>query len=396
MKRRSLLGTLGAVPIACATDRIKPLTDEGYPYGSYYRSDIVAGTPTTTDGFFQAFQAKNDMVWSGGDQVASFKHNGYIYWLFGDTMLSNGENPDGSYPAGWQMVGNRILLQQGDQFINAMADGGLGIPNPTTRTDANNERYWAQGMFYANGSLWVLCQRVKNDPTPGSIGFKLVGSELAKYSVDGVTGKLTLKSMIVTPGTGQEDVPGTKGIQWCNDALLSGTYVYIYGSTRSEGNQNYVIHFSYVARVPTASLENPATWTFYKKSTNTWVSKISDLSGDVALQPDAMIEGQLNSIKWIGNQHVAVQKPWNNWGDKVMYQTSPTPWGAWSTSQLVFDSPAGTWEGREYETYCPQLHPEQVLASGKTLISIAWNGKTFNDVLANADLGKPRFHEFTF
>lgn len=394
MKRRTLLQGLGSVGIVGLTDRVKPMTDPTYPYGTYNRSDVVPGTPTTAAGFTQAFQDKNDMIWSGGDQATSFKHNGHIYWMFGDSVLSNGEAPDGSYPPGWTMVGNRILQQQGDQFVNAMADGGMGIPNPTTRTNQNNERYWAQGMFYANGHLWVLCQRVRSNADNTS--FDLIGSELGKYSVDSTTGKLTFKAMIVTPGTGKQETPGATGIQWCNDAIMSGSYIYFYGATRSEGNTRYVIHFTYVARVLTTKLENPFAWEFYKKSTDTWVTTIGELDQGLAEQPDAMIEGQLNSIRWINGKHVAIQKPWNGWGDRVTYQTSPAPWGPWTQSQELFYSPAGVWEGREYQTYCPQLHPEQCLDSGKTLVSIAWNGKTFADIAANADLGKPRFHEFQF
>lgn len=61
----------------------------------------------------------------------------------------------------------------------------------------------------------------------------------------------------------------------------------------------------------------------------------------------------------------------------------------------IFDSPAGTW-GKNYETYVPVLHPEQVLGgadAGKILVSINWNGVDFwSDVLGNADLYKPRFY----
>ena len=53
----------------------------------------AAPTPTTSAGFTQMFQDKNDMVWSGGDQSTSIKlPNGKVYWISGDTMLSNGED----------------------------------------------------------------------------------------------------------------------------------------------------------------------------------------------------------------------------------------------------------------------------------------------------------------
>lgn len=398
MKRRTLLSALGSVPLAPYTvERLGTLADRtnDFPIGSHYRSEIVPGTPTTADGFFQVFQDKNDMVWSGGDQVTSFRWNGYFYWLFGDTILSNGENPDGAYPAGSTMVGNKILLQVGDQFSNAMAnDSDIAVPNPATHTEVNNERYWTQGMFQNNGFLYVLCQRVINDST-AALGFKLAGTELAKFTQDSATGKLTLVGMVITPGTGQFEVPGPFGIQWASDAVVSGSYVYFYGSTLSQGNA-FVDHFGYVARVETSNLETPSAWRFYAKSSNTWKSSIAQLNQDVTNQPDAIIEAQISSVRYINGKFVAIYKPWNGEGSEVKVRTSLQPYGPWNTEVKLFDSPAGTWEGRNYVTYCPQLHPFSVLDSGKTLVSIAWNGQDFfADTLANADLYKPRFYEFT-
>ncbi len=63
---------------------------------------------------------------------------------------------------------------------------------------------------------------------------------------------------------------------------------------------------------------------------------------------------------------------------------------------VTIDSPAGTTPaGIRYQTYSPQLHPEQPLASGKLLISIAWNATDFADLPRDADLYEPRFHEVT-
>lgn len=351
--------------------------------------------PTTADGFFDMFQNKNDMDWSSGDQVTSFKHNGFVYWIFGDSMIG-GEDPDGSFADGTTMIANRILLQQGDQLINAINGGGntASVPDPAIHNGTNNERYWTQGMFYANSHLYVLCQRVRN---ASGGGFEVAGGELAKFSQDATTGKLTLKGMIVTPGTAQEEIPGPYGIQWCSDAIVSGGYVYIYGATRASGNP-YVIHYSYVARVLVAQIENPNAWRFYKKTTNTWVATIGELDQDPTNQLDAIVGSQISSVRWIGTKHVMIHKPWNGWGSSVKATTSTTPYGPWTPETTIFESPAGTQEGLNYETYSPQLHPEQVLASGKTLVSIAWNGSglTLEQMFSNADLYKPRFYEIQF
>lgn len=400
MKRRTILSTLAAAtiaPLVVSKDAMGDVpTETDYTHPVTKPGRFTLGTaPTTANGFFQMFQNKNDMDWSSGDQVASFKYNGFVYWLFGDSMLG-AEDPDGSFADGSTMVGNRILLQQGDQLVNAIAGGGntASLPDPPIHNSTNNERYWTLGMFYANSHLYVLSQRVRN--ADGG-GFTSSGGELAKFYPDPTTGKLTLKGMYVTPGSALADVPGPQGIQWCSEAILSGSYVYIYGSTRASGNP-YVLHFSYVARVPVAELENQFAWRFYKKTTNTWVATIAELDQDATNQPDAIVGSQISSVRLIGTKHVMVHKPWNGWGSDVKATTSTTPYGPWSAETTIFTSPAGTYEGLNYETYSPQLHPEQLLTSGKTLVSIAWNGAglTWEQMLSNADLGKPRFYEVQF
>jgi hypothetical protein len=359
----------------------------------------AAPAPVTAAGFTTMFQNKNDMTWSGSDQMTSFKApNGLVYWLAGDTMISNGEDADGSYPdSGTSMISNRILLQSGNSLSNAMANNGLGVPNPPSHTAENQERYWPQAMFYANNTLYVLAARVIKDPAPGSIGFKPIGTELAKYSISPWTGKLTFLGMKPTPSTGKPEIPGPAGIQWSGDALIKDGYTYVYGSTRAADNP-YVIHYSYVARVPTASIENPAAWRFYKKTTNQWITSVEGLDKDVANQPDALVGSQIASARIIGGKIVLAHKPWNNWGTDVYAEIGTAPQGPF-TRKLMFQSPAGQWEGKNYETYAPMLHPEQTLTgtdAKKILVSINWNGKDFySDILGNADLGKPRFYAVT-
>ena len=93
-----------------------------------------------------------------------------------------------------------------------------------------------------------------------------------------------------------------------------------------------------------------------------------------------------------------LHKPWNGYGSAVFVDVSANPQGPF-TSTHVFDSPAGTWEGKNYITYMPMLHPEQTLGgteTGKVLVSINWNGVDFwTNVLGNADLYKPRFQAIT-
>ena len=349
-------------------------------------------TLTSASAYTAALQNKNDMTWSGSDQMSSIVINGRRYWFAGDTIVSNGEALDGSYPPGTTMIGNRILLQVDDRFTNAMANNGMGIPNPPTRTSENNERYWAISGVWANGYLYVTAARVRNDPTWGWIG---IGTELAKYSVDPFTGKLTLISMITTPSTSVTTGPGASHIQWGNAFHMYNNYVYIYGSTNAKDNP-YVINFSYVAMVHASKLEVPSAWRYYKKTTGAWVSTINQLSQDDVNQPDAILPSQVSDAAFVGGKMYLSHKPWAAWGSDVFIETSTTPYGPW-TQHKVFSSPEGTWEGIAYVTYGPMMHPEVALASGsnKLLMSINWAAKNWGDAFKNADLGKPRFYEVT-
>lgn len=359
-----------------------------------FRTNYAVPAPTTADGFTQMFADKHDQTYSGGDQSTSFlAPNGRIYWLSGDTILSNGTAPDGSYPStGTTMISNRILLQEGGQLVNAMANGGLGVPDPPTHTSQNGERYWPQGIFFANNKLYVLGQRVINT---SSGSFDVIGSELATYSVAS-NGKLTFTGMKAIPGTNIKGGAGTAHIQWSGAGMVHNEYVYIYGVTLSSGNP-YTFHFSYVARVPVAQVETPSAWQYYKKTTNQWVSSISELSTDATNQPDAILATQIGEIRHINGKFVIVHKPFNGIGKGVFAEIGDRPEGPF-TQKHLFDSPEGTWQGKNYITYGPMLHPEQTLTgpdAGKILVSINWNGKDlFTDVMKNADLYKPRFYAF--
>ncbi|MEU2699592.1 DUF4185 domain-containing protein [Micromonospora aurantiaca (nom. illeg.)] len=345
----------------------------------------------SADGFTAMFAAKQDQEWSGGDQATSVPAGGHVYWLFGDSMLSAGETAAGAYPAGTAMVSNRILRQHGgDQLVTAVAAGDV-VPDPATRDDHTQERYWPQAGFFTNDRLYVLAQRVRNNPD--GQGFTFAGVEMFRYRV-AADGALTLEAVLATPSTGvtgRRGVPAT--VQWAGDAIVRDGYVYVYGYTEADGNA-FVLHYTYVARVPVDQVELPSAWRFYAASTGQWVSKVSAWDTDPANQHDAILPTQVSSVRVIGGRIVVAHKPWNGFGSTVFAEVSTSPVGPW-TQHPLFESPAGVWQGREYVTYCPQLHPEQTLASGKLLVSMAWNGKTLADSMGDADLYKPRFHEVT-
>jgi hypothetical protein len=334
----------------------------------------ATAAPTTADGFFAMFQAKNDTTWSGGDQVTSLRApNGLTYWSFGDTAVGLEDPATGAYQAGWSLISNKILVQRGGDLTPATS--GVAVPNPSA-----DERYWTQGMFTTGGKLYVLCQRVRNV----SGGFELRGVEIARFAFNS-DGTLTLEAMLSTPSTGKTGGSTVDTAQYSSDAVVTGGYVYVFGFRNAPEDTTYHPHRSYVARVATGSVASPSAWRFY--SSGSWSSTMSAAT--------SILDAQVSSVRLINSQWIVAYKPWNGYGDTVYIERRSAPAAAPSATTTV-SSPAGvTPGGQHYVTYSPQLHPEQTLASGKLLLSIAWNGASLSDIAADADLYKPRFYEIT-
>jgi hypothetical protein len=334
---------------------------------------LAAAAPVTADGFTALFAAKNDLTWSGGDQVTSLRaSNGLTYWSFGDTAVGEQDPATGGYRPGWRLISNTILVQRGDS-LDAATSAGVAVPDA-----ADGDRFWTQGMFQVGNFLYVLCQRVRNT----SDYFQLRGAELAKFAI-GAGGGLTFQAMVSTPSTGKLDGNSAATAQYAGDAVVSGAFVYVFGYANAPGDP-YAPHRSYVARVPARLVDNAGAWRF-RNAAGQWVADLG--------QAAPILTAQISSVRVIGGQWVLAYKPWNGWGDTVYVETRATPWGS-PTGTVTVSSPAGTTAGgQNYQTYSPQLHPEQSLASGKLLLSIAWNGITLGDVAADADLYKPRFFE---
>lgn len=339
--------------------------------------------------FTSLFERKNDWTWSGGDQMTSLKTpSGSIYWSTGDNMRGTQNSETGAYNSGAYMVSNSLLLQEGSSLVPAAFDNSRDpetghfmpiVPDPATATPQNQHRYWTQGMFWANGSLYVMCQQVK--ATSEGLGFDLTGVVFAKFH-EIYNGKLKPVSMIVTPSTGVNVGKTAAGAQYAADAVVQGGYIYLYGYSHTE--DQYIPSFSYVARVPFSRVETPAAWTYWDGAI--WNTKMS------AAKP--IIGSQISSVRFINGMWVVAHKPWNGYGDTVKIETSVNPYGPWTT-KASFMSPAGqTPRGKNYITYGPMLHPEFSLTSGKLLVSVDRNGVSFwDDLLQDADLYKPVFTE---
>jgi hypothetical protein len=338
-------------------------------------------TPRTTNGWFQLFQAKSDLTWSGSDQATSYKAaaNGLTYWLFGDTILGTRNPATGGYNPGWSMVANTILTESNGILTSATAT------NPAIPNALNGDRYWPQGVFEANGYLYCQCSRVRQ--TNSGLGFIPFGAEFAKFQFQ-PGGRITLLGMISTPGTGIAEGVGTSAIQWIRDAVVHDGYIYIFGDAIT--GVPLSPKAAYVSRVTVAEVENTNSWRFWNGAT--W---ITNSSNSASILPDMP-----SSVRYYGGKWVMLYKPFAGFGDQVKAALASNPWGPYSSGQVIFQSPGGstsngvTTELHCYNTYSPQSHTTYPLSSGKLLVSIAWNGcDLFNDTAKDANLYKPRFYE---
>jgi hypothetical protein len=330
----------------------------------------AACQPHSAGDYFGLFEAKNDWAWSGGDQAASVKaSNGATYWLMGDTVLGTEDPSTGAYAKGWRMVANSILVQRGCSLDRATATE-LAIPDAP-----NGDRYWAMAAVEHAGSLWVTAQRVEK--VPDGFGFEPAGVEIAQFTFQG--DRLVLQGLTETPsekGQGEE-------VQYSGPTVVAGGHAYFYGYRHSTVDK-LAPHAGYVARVELEALTRPGAWEYWTGSR--W-------SPDPT-QAGKIIDGQPSSAAIIDGTWVVLYKELGASGSKVHALTGKEPTGPF-TSKLVMESPGGaTPAGQKYYTYSPQLHPWLPLASGKTLVSISWNGqKLFGDTSDDADLYKPRFSE---
>ncbi len=106
-------------------------------------------------------------MWDGADQDFSYlASNGATYWCFGDTILGT-NNANGGLNGSWSMVGDTILIEQNGSF-SAATSSYPSIPNLS-----NGDRFWADGMFEANGYFYVLGCEVNSSSA-------VVGTRLAK------------------------------------------------------------------------------------------------------------------------------------------------------------------------------------------------------------------------
>lgn len=172
-------------------------------------------------------------------------------------------------------------------------------------------------------------------------------------------------------------------INWGSAAMVSGGYVYVYGTELPRGTA-----FGRSLRVGRSALTHATdkeTWQFWDGTR--WqadpliASPVIPAVGGVS---------QTLSVDNIDGTFVAVSKKDGDLGSTVATWSSKTPVGPWKLPAAL-KAPFLT--GKDEFAYAPLAHPELLLANGKLLVSISRNTTDLARLRQNPTIGRPKFAE---
>lgn len=304
----------------------------------------------------------NHRGWAASDGTYTAELPGHqIVWLMNDTFLGP-VNADESMTAPGFIHGS-ILLGGTDGYPRDTITGGthdapVSIAAPPDAVNGDPWYWNAAGIFDA-GRLHVFQGRIgQTDGTP-PWNFGWLGSDIVTYAPDFSVEKITRTY-------GQ---PG--GVNWGNELLRSGGYIYIYGELDNA---------MHVARARVGHLLEQG-WQFYTGSG--WSVHESD---SAAIVQDL---GASYSVSAVDGRFVLSATASAVFLDHQIYvATAPTPVGPFSLRTAVYTAPESNTPG--IYTYNVAAHP-QISGPGELVLSYNVNAQNGNDILADANNNRPRF-----
>jgi hypothetical protein len=186
-------------------------------------------------------------------------------------------------------------------------------------------------------------------------------------------------------------------IQWSSSAVVQSGFVYLFGAGLVTNSADATVQNMFLARVPTANVNQTSSWTFWNGS-----------SWDVNEANVAPIStNAFDMVRYYNGNWVAVGKPNGVYGTDIFAYTATQPQGPYSIQDL-FTDPTNAVLGSGtllnpvtsspdyYYSVNPAFHPETSLASGKLLVSLGYEDASYYQyTYDDAELYKPRFYEVT-
>jgi hypothetical protein len=347
-------------------------------------ASATAGDDSAWDNEFQSYGDTSD-AWSGGDGAQSLKlPDGNTMWFFADTYLGQTSSDGTRPPLSTGLAHNSAVL------YNA-STGTLGPTSAASVSGSYNflddyswvdppSQYPSSQYELINGdqvvdgdNVYKFYELADRDIHPDGFGYMLVGTVLEEFSISGNT---------LTPvnGTaiGIEDAAGDNPILWGTAVMVSGGYIYIYGTKpyntsqapTQTGADAYPL---YLARVPVGGLFDGTPWQYYDAGAGTCeAAATSAWSSNVADAGQLMTGGTSSgfSVTDVDGTYVLLtNNSTGTYNNAVAYYAScPTGFSSASPHYVVYQSnvPSG------YLTYEYRIVPQfSDLAGGEVLISFS-------------------------
>lgn len=311
---------------------------------------------------------RNRGGWAASDGVYSAQVPGHrLVWLMNDTFLGP-VNADESMTDPGFIHGSILPARDNGVPIKTITGGTRDAPesiaSPPGAVDGD-PWYWNADGIVDGGRLRVFQGRIgqTDDPPPWNFGW--LGSDIVTYSRD-----FTVEKVTHTYGE-----PG--GVNWGNEVIRCGGYLYIYGE------QDSAMH---LARARVGHLID-RNWQFY-----TGTGWSDDPTSSVAITPDL---GASYSVTPMNGQFVLTTTAAGIFTDHRIYvATAPTPYGPFRNRTAVYTAPEGG-RGNLYAPYNVAAHPD-ISKPGQLIISYNVNSSVGDDLLADANNNRPRFVTISF
>jgi hypothetical protein len=310
-------------------------------------------------------------VIDGRDGTYSLAINGYSYWAFNDTAMSQA-NASGQNFFSNSLSWSTSLSAANGIYLNQDQVDSSGLPTqfiPFTPAEAafNSEHagsgkkcqvtpcgeglaLWPGPIVYNPANQQVIIpfgEIVRGGPISG---FKSEGAGIAIGTIN-PDGSFAMTRPTQSTGANPA-LLWQKGVQAFTDqAFLLNGYFYAYG-----GKNVFVTTEDLLARVPIDQLLNLSAWTYYagKETWTTNVKQAKPVFDGSASGSSVFFDNYLN--EW-----VAIFS--GNFSNNIYYAVANAPEGPWSASTLLYTGLPG-YEGNA--DYAGRAHPEFSPDNGQT------------------------------
>jgi uncharacterized protein DUF4185 len=302
---------------------------------------------------------------SGRDNGQSTSYQGHSVWIFNDTALTSGQLVSNTGAMTDDLdASDGITLTSGSPFTSNDSGAPGAVVDETAAESAFQTAHNGDCTYPADeycGSQYAfwpgaivadparhrlltfygkLCRGQSDADAPCYNGFagQLIGNGVAELDMDtGTVTRLTAQNMPAPVQSIEGADPtllfGPDDGYGNNSAVVSGDTLYAYGHCT-----NYRCR---LARVPLASVQDRAQWTFYTGDVDGVPQWSSDETDAVQIMDSGAAGGTVEWVPALQEWLDVYLAPLSN---TAYYEVASNPWGPWSSAQAMFtaDPPASS------------------------------------------------------